>query len=102
MMNELRKLTLERVVEKKELVREVKVLSTDAKVRPHPVGEEVRPHPIGEGLVKEVKVLSTDATVRPRPVGEGLVREVKVLTLMPRPYWEELVIRPHPISSQRG
>jgi hypothetical protein len=33
LMNELRKLSLERVVEKEELVREVKVLSTDAKVR---------------------------------------------------------------------
>ena len=35
LMNELRKLTLERVVEKEELVKEVKVLSNDAKVRGH-------------------------------------------------------------------
>lgn len=32
LMKELRKLSLERVVEREELVREVKVLSTDAKV----------------------------------------------------------------------
>lgn len=32
LMNELRKLSLERVVEKEELVKKVKVLNTDAKV----------------------------------------------------------------------